>query len=1112
MVGTGTDPCLVIQQQSAGPELPFMHGLEVQAIDYCLALFRAPVFALEWGSGNSTLYFASKLPKGSSWCAIEHNREWAEKVAKQLEESRRSDISLTYIPPQGGWCEGQGDGDRFTFGNYIDFPATLHRNFQIIFVDGRARVDCMRAAWPLLDENGVMILHDAQRQAYDPGVPADCFAVRVTNSREFLEGRPLSVLFMSKSIALISQLARGLTALLPEFMLVAYDDTAGLVGAEKLQWADLAGRSAIRLYAGDIPAGVAGYDGLIGLSITKSDARHILHDITALPFPLPDNSVDSFQAEDVFEHIPYEKLAALVDEIFRVLKPGGTFRLSVPDYGCDVLRERSVKDAAGRLVFDPGGGGTPVAPGHLWFPRLANVEALLEQTVFARLGRIEYLQYWQRDEATFVVQPIDYTKGYVQRTPDHDLRVQHPYRPLSLVVDLVKGGIQAREDNHTELPVHFFTIVLNGEPFIRHHLETFTQLPFNWHWHVIEGVAEHKHDTAWTLAYGGRITDSLHTNGLSNDGTTAYLDEIAAAYPQQVTVYRKPGGMLWDGKLEMVLAPLKNITQESLLWQVDVDEFWSAEQLITTRRLFLEQPERTAAFYWCYFFVGPDKVVSTRNCYSQNPAYEWLRTWRFRPGMRWGAHSPPILLEEDRQGNVRDVGKCNPFLHHETEQAGLVFYHYAYTLETQLRFKEVYYGYTGAVAGWQRLQEAQTFPVKLRDYFAWVSDDTQVDTVQHLAIPCFREFPWLTPPAPRKKSGLIVLVDGIFFQFRNTGIARVWYSLLVQWSLSDFAASIILLDRDGTAPVIPNITTVTIPAFHPLYMEEDRQMLQRCCDAAGADIFISTYYTVPQATPSVFMAHDMIPENTTFFDLNEPMWQLKHYGIAHASAFIAVSRNTALDLVRFHPPAADTLTIAHNGIDTACFYQASPDEIARFRCDYGVEKSYFIYVGDRTGYKNGWLFFAGLSALPSRGDYEVVCIGGNPTLEPEFAALVPNVRIQILALPDAQLRAAYSGAVAFVYPSLYEGFGLPILEAMACDCPVITCQTSSIPEVAGAAALYVEPGRPEQMAAAMQQVQDEAIRRFLVHKGRQQIKKFSWTSMAETVRKVLEDTVARLRP
>jgi len=69
--------------------------------------------------------------------------------------------------------------------------------------------------------------------------------------------------------------------------------------------------------------------------------------------------------------------------------------------------------------------------------------------------------------------------------------------------------ISNKLDNNkaNELPIHFFTIVLNGEPFIRHHIDEFAKLPFSWHWHIIEGVAELKHDTAWSVALGGRITD-----------------------------------------------------------------------------------------------------------------------------------------------------------------------------------------------------------------------------------------------------------------------------------------------------------------------------------------------------------------------------------------------------------------------------------------------------------------------------------------------------------------------------------------------------------------------------------------------------------------------------
>jgi len=98
------------------------------------------------------------------------------------------------------------------------------------------------------------------------------------------------------------------------------------------------------------------------------------------------------------------------------------------------------------------------------------------------------------------------------------------------------------------LPVHFFTIVLNGDPFIRYHLDVFRRLPFRWHWHVVEGVAELVHDTAWSVASGGRIDPAVHDGGLSVDGTSRYLDEIAAAEPERVSVYRKGDGAFWDGK------------------------------------------------------------------------------------------------------------------------------------------------------------------------------------------------------------------------------------------------------------------------------------------------------------------------------------------------------------------------------------------------------------------------------------------------------------------------------------------------------------------------------------------------------------------------------------
>lgn len=218
-----------------------------------------------------------------------------------------------------------------------------------------------------------------------------------------------------------------------------YDKNLLLLSKElkvELQWEDLKNISSIRLYAGDIPKKEE-YKNLIGLSIEKEDFRHIRHDVTK-PFPLEDNSVDSFQAEDVFEHIAYDKLPAVLDEIYRVLKPGAVFRLSVPDYGCDLLIERSIKDENGKIVFDPAGGGTIDNPGHVWFPDILNVKALLDKTAFAGSGKINFLHHYNPD-GTFFLKDIDYTNGFVMRNPDNDIRVQSPRRPMSIVVDLTKS-------------------------------------------------------------------------------------------------------------------------------------------------------------------------------------------------------------------------------------------------------------------------------------------------------------------------------------------------------------------------------------------------------------------------------------------------------------------------------------------------------------------------------------------------------------------------------------------------------------------------------------------------------------------------------------------------
>ena len=110
-----------------------------------------------------------------------------------------------------------------------------------------------------------------------------------------------------------------------------------------------------------------------------------------------------------------------------------------------------------------------------------------------------------------------------------------------------------------------------------------------------------------------------------------------------------------------------------------------------------------------------------------------------------------------------------------------------------------------------------------------------------------------------------------------------------------------------------------------------------------------------------------------------------------------------------------------------------------------------------------------------------------------------------MQLTDEELRLAYSGAVALVYPSKYEGFGMPVIEAMACACPVITCANASIPEVAGEAAIYVHDDDVMGLADALCEVQKPSVRNVLINAGLAQTKKFSWSNMAKIVSTALID-------
>jgi len=193
--------------------------------------------------------------------------------------------------------------------------------------------------------------------------------------------------------------------------------TGRILPWERMEWKKLIGMDKVRLYAGDIYDNYDKHpdDEWICLSLVNWNYRCLKHDILN-PYPIPDGIIDSYQSEDVFEHIDEDRIVEILNEIYRVLKPGGYLRLSLPDYNSG-LKERCLVDKSNRPVHDPGGGGfyrngMVQGGGHVWFPTYDMVNKMLSRSKFCK---VDFLRYF--DESGYQIgKDIDYGKGWISRT------------------------------------------------------------------------------------------------------------------------------------------------------------------------------------------------------------------------------------------------------------------------------------------------------------------------------------------------------------------------------------------------------------------------------------------------------------------------------------------------------------------------------------------------------------------------------------------------------------------------------------------------------------------------------------------------------------------------
>lgn len=356
----------------------------------------------------------------------------------------------------------------------------------------------------------------------------------------------------------------------------------------------------------------------------------------------------------------------------------------------------------------------------------------------------------------------------------------------------------------------------------------------------------------------------------------------------------------------------------------------------------------------------------------------------------------------------------------------------------------------------------------------------------------------------------IVFDHQIFTQQRYGGISRYFTRLMEELVALGHQSDVIApIHRNRYLKDLSHdwVHGIEFERFPPktsrLMMFVNDQLSKLKMQGMYPDVFHETYYGAQTLCQSakcrVITVYDMIHERYhTNFSSKDPAIRYKRLAVNRADHIISISHSTKRDLCSFFDIPPNKVSVIHLGCDK--FVYNDDENLRKSSVDW--PRPFLLYVGSRGGYKNFNRLLKAVALCPALKDnFDVVAFGGGAFNASEKSLICSlgfkNNAVRQVGGSDEVLARLYNEASAFIYPSVYEGFGLPPLEAMAHNCPVVTSNSSSMPEVVGNAGEYFDPLDVESQSDAICKVVFDAKRRNqLLKLGRQRLPMFSWERCA----------------